>query len=294
MAGSRNLPPLRALRVFEAAARQRGFAGAARELCLTQPAVSQQIKLLEEWYGVPLFVRGHNDVKPTPQAEALLPTVRAAFDAIDDASRQVRGEPSRLQVRIAAMPNVAMNWLAPRLGRLLAAVPGIAVDVVTEVRPLSDVFRDCDLAIHPYQPSPQYAFEPLLTTTMFPVAHPSLVARGRLRTAADLARVPLIHFARAPGAWRDWFEAAGVPGPESAPALRFDSQMIVIEAARAGLGVALGWSVFNEADLAAGRLVAPFDLRVPSEQAWFLVRPKALRNQRIEPVRRWLLDEARG
>ncbi len=294
MRGARNLPPLRALRAFEAAARLRSFSAAARELFLTQSAVSQQIKLLEEWYGVPLFRRGANDIATTPQAEALLPVIMGAFDAIDAVSHGLRGDGPPVTIRISALPNVAMNWLVPRLDRLQAALPGMAFDIATTLRPLADVFRDCDLAIYPFEVSPQYEFEPLLTTRMGPVLLPSRQAAWRIREPADLLAAPRIEFAHAPQAWPRWFAGHGISAGASPPVARFDSQMIVIEAARAGLGVALGWSVFNDADLGAGRLVAPFGLTAPSEQAWFLVRPRARYNPHVEPVRRWLLAEAGG
>ena len=285
---------MRALRAFEAAARLRSFSAAARELFLTQSAVSQQIKLLEEWYGVPLFMRGANDIVTTAQAEALLPVIMGAFDAIDAVSRELRGDGPPVTIRISALPNVAMNWLVPRLGRLQSALPGMAFDVTTALRPLADVFRDCDLAIYPFEVSSRYEFEPLLTTRMGPVLLPSRIETWQIRAPADLLAAPRIDFAHAPHAWQRWFASHGISATAAAPIARFDSQMIVIEAARAGLGVALGWSVFNDVDLSAGRLAAPFGLVAPSEQAWFLVRPRARYNPHVEPVRRWLLAEAQA
>lgn len=290
---TRPLPPLRSLQAFDAAARHGSFARAARELFVTQAAVSQQVKRLEEWLGCVLFERHQSHVKLTPAGESLQPTLRAAFASISDAALALRHGEEPMRVRISALPNVATHWLIPRLGKLLERMPNLQVEVSAAVRPLAEVFRDCDIAIRTWQDAPEFVFEYLFGADMVPVASPSLLAGRDLRDPADLLELPLIHLLPSDD-WAGWFEAAAVPFNRGLRDLRFDSLALALAAAKAGLGVTLGRTPFIAAELERGELVEAFPLRIASPETWYLVLPRSLRHERIGPVREWLLHEAFG
>lgn len=281
------------MRAFEAAARCGSFAKAARELSITQAAVSQQVKLLEAWFGKVLFERHQNAIELTPAGAELLPTVRAAFDALSEASMALRDGNRQMRVRIAAFPNIATNWLIPRLHRLRQVLPEVDVEIVTAARPLTELFQECDIAVRTFQDAPQFSFEYLFSADMYPVVSPSLL-RGRvLRAPEDLLSLPLIHFSQSPDDdWRRWLNAAGVACDGSLKGLRVDSHSLAIAAARHGLGVALARTPFASEAERESPLQVPFELKIPSNESWYLVLPKALRHERIRPVWQWLLDEA--
>jgi len=289
---ARRLPPLHAVRAFEAAARYCNFAQAGKELNVSASAVSQQVKVLEAWFGFALFQRGKNSLELTREGEALLPPLKVAFDSIAEVSGQLRGDQRAGRVRIAAYPNLALKWLVPRLALLHERVPGIEIEITTAIKPLPELFTQCDLAIRTYEHAPQFSFDRLLTAELFPVAAPGLVSE-RDPSPQALLRYPLLQLEHAPGDWRSWFEAVGHHLDEVARTLWFDSQAVMIEAARHGHGIALARSPFDDRDVADGVLHRLSPISVVCDESWYVIAPEALRRGKAWDVKHALLDEAR-
>ncbi len=291
---SRILPPLRAARAFEAAARLGSFVQAGRELHQSATAVSQQVKVLENWLGVDLFQRQHNFLVLTPQGEQLLPGLKVAFDTLAEATGEVRADAGQRQVRIAAFPNVALNWLVPRLDAMRQAFPDVAIDVRTITAPLPELFRRVDLAVRVYEHAPQYQFDFLFAAELFPVASPRLegLPRRLPMSPAELLTLPLLHLSHFPEDWRIWSQAAGLQGATPRVALQFDSQAVMMAAAERGLGVALARSPFDDEAVRAGRLRVLHPVRVPCPEGWYVITPATLRHGKVSAVRDWLLAHA--
>lgn len=289
----RTLPPLRASRAFEAAARHCSFAQAGKELHLSAAAISQQVKVLEEWFGFPLFQRQHNSLELTGKGRTLLPLLKVAFDALSEATEAVRDEDRLQRVRIASYPNFAMKWLVPRLSDLRERMPTLEIEIITSSEPLLQLFHHVDLAIRVYEDAPQFTFDPLFSARLFPVAAPRLVAAGKraISDPAELLEMPLLHLTHSPEDWRVWFDAAGVSSAQPKSAMWFDSHAVMIEAARRGLGVALGRSPFDDEAVANGRLHELFPLRVSGNHGWYVIAPSTLRSGRAAAVRDWLLAQ---
>lgn len=289
----RQLPPLRAARAFEAAARYCSFAQAGKELHLSATAVSQQVKVLEAWLGATLFQRQHNSLVLTEEGRALLPAFKVAFDTLAEAVGDVRNELTVRRVRLAVYPNFAMNWLVPRLAELRRQMPDLELEVLTTTLPLSDLFNHVDIAVRIYEHAPQYDFEYLFSAELFPVA-----AKGTIPDAAWLAsdpaslmRQPLLHLRHCPEDWRIWLQAAGVANARPQAAMWFDSQAVMIGATRRGLGVALARSPFDDELIAQGVLEVLHPLRVPFHDGWYVITPRTLRRGRASAVRDWLLSQ---
>jgi LysR family transcriptional regulator, glycine cleavage system transcriptional activator len=259
----RVLPPLNAIRAFEAAARHGSFKEAASELGVTHGAVSRHVRLLEDWLGHPaLFHRLNRGVVLTPTGAALLDEVAPALDRISAASqrhRGRRGEAPAAVLRVNALATFSLRWLLPRLASFRERHPGIEVRLTTSNDPVESVREPHDVVIRG-GPDTFYGFTSrlFLSERRLPVCSPALLARLPLHEAADLSRHTLLHVATMPRLWKDWLRAAGVPDLEPVASLTFDHFFLTIQAALDGLGVAMGPTALVADDLAAGRLIAPF------------------------------------
>ncbi|MSP68569.1 MAG: transcriptional regulator GcvA, partial [Alphaproteobacteria bacterium] len=297
----RRLPPLGAIRAFEAAARHLSFTKAAAELFVTQAAVSHQIKALESHLGVPLFRRLNRAVRLTDAGQAYLPTVREAFDLLDQATRRLVDHERTAPVRVSVLPSFAAKWLLPRLSRFRARNPGIDVTITAAEQVADLVAGEADLAIrygHGRYPGLRADF--LRGESVFPVCSPALLAgEVPLATPADLRHHTLlhddhpVHTASYHPTWREWLKAAGVAGIDADRGSTFNDAALMVQAAIQGHGVALGRDALCADDLASGRLVRPFDLSLVGASAYYVVtlvtpapRPAAA------AFRQWLLDEA--
>jgi LysR family transcriptional regulator, glycine cleavage system transcriptional activator len=289
------LPPLNALRTFEAAARHLSFTKAAAELFVTQAAVSHQIKALEDHLGLPLFRRLNRGLMLTDEGQALLPYVRDAFDQLAVGIRRLRQGQSSGVLTISVLPSLASTWLIPRLRDFQTRHPEIEVHMTATER-LVDFGREpVDAAIrYGLGHWPGLRVEPLLSAEMMPVCSPALLDGPHpLRTPDDLVHHQLLHVLNAPDDWRIWLTAAGVEGVDPDRGLKFDHTALAIQAALNGLGVAMGPGPLVDGDLAAGRLVEPFDFELPSNSAYYFVAPEATADQRkIRAFRDWLCAEA--
>jgi LysR family glycine cleavage system transcriptional activator len=259
----RVLPPLNAIRAFEAAARHGSFKDAAAELGVTHGAVSRQVRLLEDWLGPPdLFHRLNRLVVLTPTGAALLDEAGPALDRIAAAAHRHQGRHGAAApavLRVNALATFSLRWLLPRLALFRAQHPGLEVRLSTSNDPVDSVRESCDVIIRG-GPDAFYGFTArlFLPERRLPVCSPALLARLPITRPADLEQHTLLHVASMPRLWHDWLKAARAPKLEHAAALTLDHFYLAIQAAMDGLGVAMGPSALVADDLAAGRLVTPF------------------------------------
>lgn len=293
----RRLPPLNALRAFEAAARHGGFVAAAEELAVTPAAVSHQIKGLEEILGVPLFVRMHRAVELTSAGRALLPGLTDAFDrmarTVDDVVRQM--DQSR-PLTISASPSFAAKWLMPRLERFLARHPDYPVRIDADQRVVNLYAEDVDMAIRLSENPGDLETIPLFADRLFPVCAP--VLRVALTAPSNLSRQTLIYdtlYEKTTGShgWVSWLARAGAAGLRPLKELSYSHSTLCLDAAVRGQGVALGRGSLVEAELKGGALVRPFQVSSESTLRHYLVwaRDRPLRPA-AEAFRDWLVEEA--
>lgn len=292
---SRRLPPLTALRAFEAAARHMSFAKAAEELFVTPAALSYQIKSLEEHFGLALFRRLNRAVELTEAGRLLAPGVAEAFGRLAEAARAVERSRDTGALTLTAGPGFTAKWLAPRFFAFASAHPGIELRFVASLR-LMDFDRDgIDAAIRFGITVEEGLFHEELTPDwVTPMCSPP-VAAG-LAAPADLAGRPLIHddslgHLGGPGGWEAWFRAAGL-GEVPRGGSRFSQADHAIDAALAGAGVVLGRGSLAERDLAAGHLVAPFRLALEPAPRYRFVCPAGQETApHIRTLRAWLRAE---
>lgn len=289
----RRLPPLSAVRVFEAAARHENFTTAAAELGMTQAAVSYQIRLLEERLGTILFRREKKRVYLTDAGARIAPQLTRAFDAIDGAFARLRAEDEAM-LTISTSNTFANTWFAWRLGGFQMAHPDMAVRLAATDALADFVTDDVDVAVRSGRgPWPDLAAELLFRVNFTPMCSPDFLARhGGALAPADLLRLPLI----SPHDiwWPYWLREAGVDVPEGSirPGIRLDSQAHEGNAALAGQGVAMLTPFFWREDLKAGRLVRPFAQVSTRGFGYWLVYPEYRRHvAKIKRFRDWLLAE---
>lgn len=296
----RRLPPLNALRCFEAAARHMNFTKAAAELSVTPAAVSHQIKTLEDFLGVSLFRRTPQGLFLTDAGQACLPGIRDGFDQLLMAVDQLRtvGETGILTVSVA--PSFAAKWLLPRLDRFQTAHPEIDVRVSASMALVDFSSGDVDLAIRYGSGAyPGLEVELLVRDTVYPVCSPALLEGPHgLRSPDQLRHHTLLHDDSPDGdescpTWPMWIRAAGIEGVDATRGPRFNQSSLVLEAALLGRGVALAKSTLADADVAAGRLVKPFDISFPVRFAYYIVHPRSKATlTKVALFKAWLKDEA--
>ncbi len=286
-----SLPPLPAIRCFEAAARHLSFTRAAEELGMTQAAVSYQIRVLEERLG-PLFLRRARGVELTQAGRQLAPAVSEAFAtlraAFEDLNQSVEGI-----LNISAVNTLGSNWLVPRIGAFQLAHPGIAVRLEVTGRMTDFAREEIDVGIRAGAGEwPGLVSHWLMNMRYTPMLSPRLLdGAGRLEAPADLLSLPLIE-ASDPW-WLDWFTAAGVPDPDldGRGDIRLGTQHLAANAALGGQGVAILSPEFYSEEIAEGRLVQPFPLIMTSSASYWLVYPHARRQSpKIRAFRDWLLE----
>jgi LysR family glycine cleavage system transcriptional activator len=293
----RALPPLGALRAFEAAARLGSVTAAADELCVTHGAVSRHIRGLEDWAGVALFDRIGKRLKLTDAGRAYRDALSLAFDGIASASARLKeaGRKTSL-ITVNALPTLAMRWLLPRLASFQARSPGVELRLVTSDEAIARLPQGSfHIAIRREMPWPKgFTGAPFLAEREIPVCTPKLARSLKIKSAADLSRATLLHADTRPGAWTRWLEAAGATNVEkSASRQRFDHFYLALQAASDGLGIALGPLPLIADDLTGGRLVAPLKGPALPSRAYCWVTPEATaRDPAVAAFCKWL--EAEG
>ena len=300
MTMSRRLPPLNALRAFEAAARHLSFAKAAHELNVTPAAISHQIKGLEDYLGVKLFRRAKRAIWLTEAGQACLPDLREGFDRLAAGMDRLRNLDDSGVVTVSTPPSFAAKWLVPRLDRFRAARPDIDVRVDAAMQLVDFVRDEVDIGVR-YGSGhyPGLESELLMCEEVFPVCSPDLLTGPNpLATPADLLTHTLLHedqghYDETFPDWRMWLLAAGAHDVDPTRGPRFSSSELVTQAAVDGHGVALGRSVVVAGDLAAGRLVKPFELTYPVSFGYYVVLPAiALERAKVAAFRDWIKAEA--
>jgi LysR family transcriptional regulator, glycine cleavage system transcriptional activator len=309
------LPPLNALRVFEAAARHLSFKDAAVELHITQAAVSHQIKALEEYLGVELFRRAGRGVQLTDAARACLPKLREGFDALASAVELIRERGDEAELVITAPPVFTARWLMPRLADFSKREPKVELRVFASSKMVdagaldsTSLVGDLDLrtessAVQIHLGHGEYAghrADRLFGVRMAAVANPALVkGEPGLKTPTDLAHHTLLHddameIVAGGNAWQKWLHTAGVTDEvDASRGPHFSSNILSLEAASQNLGVALALRPLVDADIASGRLCEPFEaFEVKPQSAYYLVCPEVIADRPpVAAFRKWLLAQ---
>ncbi len=299
----RRLPPLNALRAFEAAARHLSFEKAGDEIAVTASAVGQQVKSLEAWIGRPLFVRlPAKGVALTSLGQRYATAVTDTLNRLDEATAQALKPENAHVITVSLMPSLATNWLIPRLGAFREREPEIDVRVSVSMRLADFVRDDVDVAIRFGRGNyPGLRTDLLMEEYFFAVCSTALQndPDRPLREPEDLRRHTLIHEI-AEGildyaTWDSWLAAIGVTGIDTSRGPRFTHTYLCLQAAAAGQGVALATTALIGDHLSAGRLVKPFPHQVRGEYQYYIVCPEDVADRpAIAAFRAWLLDEAKA
>lgn len=294
------LPPLNALRAFEAAARHLSMKEAAVELAVTPGAVSQLVRGLEQRLGTPLFRRGNRSLALTEAGQSYFVPIRHAFRQIGEATRRLRALPNAGMLTVSAPPAFAASWLVPRLGRFRARHPDFELNIAT-TRGLANFATDgVDVGIrHGLGRYPGLRCDRIASVAMIPVCSPHFLAslgESVPRRPADLLALPLLHDAERQD-WALWFQAQDVAdlGQAASSGISFDDQMLLIRAAASDQGIALVTETLARPELDHGTLRRVLDVAWPQEFAYWLVSPRATAEQpKIVAFRDWLLAEGKG
>lgn len=289
-----HLPPMNAVRAFDAAARHLSFRRAAEELCVTAGAVSRQVANLEAFLGTRLFVRRHRQVVLTRAGKIYLADVHEGLSRIAQATSALDTRLNDNVLRLKLPPTFALRWLMPRLARFHAHHPDVSVQITTSHAPADFANEDIDAAIH-YSGGLARGFlgERLFSEMLIPVHRAgSAVPEGRC-SASDLAGRMLLHSFRRPDDWPRWFAAAGVPDFQVKQSLVFENSSMTYQGAMDGLGVAMAHVAFVADELRSGRLVCPVDVVLKGRIAYFLVYPRErARSASLRAFHRWIAHEA--
>ena len=295
----RCLPPLNALRAFEAAARFGSFKDAAGELGVTHGAVSRHVRLLEDWLGPPgLFRRLNRRVVLTSSGAALLAEAGPALDRLSAAAarHQARdGIASLAMLHVNAPATFSLRWLLPRLNQFRERHPEIEVRLSTSNNPVEFLRDPYDVIIRG-GPDTFYGFTPrlFLIERRLPVCSPALLTRLPLEQVVDLRRHTLLHTSTLPRIWPDWLAAAGGQGIKPASSLTLDHLYLTIQAALDGLGVAMGPTALVADDLGAGRLTTPFaKVSLPTRNYHAYLPDAQARNTSANAFCAWLEETGR-
>ena len=290
----RRFPPLISLRDFEAVARHLSFTKAAEELNVTQAAVSHQVKKLEEWLGAPLFLRLNRSIRLTKEGEAYAEPLKRAFDIIADATQAVLEKSEPNSISIATFDSIAANWLAPRIRKFQSHMPDSSIKIETRNYHTDFSEDDVDVEIRYGDGDwPGQHVTKISDEHIFPVCSKRLLGRKRKLDNPDgVKKFELLHDEMVTD-WADWLRAAGGDIEGADKGLRYNHSHIVIQAALAGEGMALGRSMLVADELERGNLIAPFDIKVRSKFSYYLVCPKDLaETDWVCAFREWLLTEA--
>src|SRR5512134_2552261 len=308
------LPPLNALKAFEAAGRHLSLKKAAGELNVTPAAVSHQIKALEDYLGVKLFLRRNRGLELTDAARECLPKLREGFDSLTQAVERLRARKGGGMLTVSAAPSFAARWLMPRLHRFLESHPEIDVRISARLRQSAEGGRrgaaaeratvdawlsDSDVAIlYGRGDYPGFAVDKLFDLSVTPICSPRLLTDPEhpLLRPADLKHHLLLHddtgdLYDGVSFWDVWLKAAGVQDVDLSHGAHFSHAVLAFEAAAEGHGVVATMPLLAETDLNAVRLVTPFALRAPLQSSYYLVRDVARARPDVVAFRKWLLEE---
>jgi LysR family transcriptional regulator, glycine cleavage system transcriptional activator len=288
------LPPLNTLKAFEAAARRESFTHAAEELCVTQGAVSQQVKALEEGLGIKLFNRERQRLVITEAGRDYLLVVRDALDRIAIGTERLLQRQNTGVLTVSTSPDFAAKWLVHRLGHFAESHAGIDLRVSATLHHVDFAREDVDLAVrHGEGNWPGLDTVQLSAEQLFAVCSPKLLSgRHRLSRPADILKFPLIHLDDRAD-WAKWLRSAGINDSDVTHGPVLNRASMVIDAAIDGQGIALARTTLAAWDLINGRLARPFPDSLPLSKTYWIICPKATSNMpKIVTFRDWLLAEA--
>jgi DNA-binding transcriptional LysR family regulator len=291
----RKIPSMEALIAFESAARHQSFTRSADELALTQSAVGRQIACLESYLGIPLFNRIKKRLSLTDAGRAYAQQVRDHLERIErDTLAAMAQRDAGGILELAVIPTFATRWLIPRLPRFYERHPHITLNLTTRAEPFLFTDTPFDAAIHFGQPVwPGALAHHLFGEEVTPVCSPRLLSNTAC-TPAELGRMSLLHQSARVDAWRQWFLQAGIHDACCMHGQRYETFSMLMEAARAGLGVALVPRFFVLQELASGELVVPCELSLHNDRAYWLVHPESkLGSPLLQVFQEWLIDTAR-
>jgi LysR family transcriptional regulator, glycine cleavage system transcriptional activator len=292
----RRLPSLNALKAFEAAARHESFTRSAEELCVTQGAVSHQVKALEAELGLKLFNRERQRLVITDAGREYLAVVRDAFDRIALGTARLTERQASGVLTVSTSPDFAAKWLVHRLGRFSEMHPDIDLRVSANLHHVDFAREDVDMAVRHGTGDASWKGlhgVRLATEELFPVCSPHLLPiRKKPHPIASALHLPLLHLDDYSG-WTRWLEASGIKLSKPLQGLVLNRASMVIDAAINGQGIGLARSTLAASDLINKRLIAPFDVRLPLSSAYWVVAPRAMADlPKIATFRGWLLNEA--
>ncbi|MEA2959462.1 MAG: LysR family transcriptional regulator, glycine cleavage system transcriptional activator [Alphaproteobacteria bacterium] len=292
------LPPLNPLRAFEAAGRLKSIRKAADELSVTPGAVSRQVQILETHLGIPLFRRESRSAILTAAGEQYLAAITEHIDGIREATLKLTGERGRSReiLKVRAYVTFAMKWLIPRLSSFHEANPSTEARITASLEAVDFEHEDVDGAIRLGDGHwPEYEVDRLVANELIPVCSPEFRRTTMLKHPSDLAGRTLLHSLARPDDWMYWLKAAGQTGIDAYAGLKYQSSVMVHQAAIEGQGIAIAQKVLVDDDLRRRRLVQPFKLSCDrGDFTYYLIYPKnRLRNPSFRKFRSWLVEQAR-
>jgi LysR family glycine cleavage system transcriptional activator len=272
----RKIPSTSMLIAFDSAARHLSFTRAADELAVTESAVSRKIALLEEYLAVQLFSRVKKRLQLTDAGRSYSQLVQQSLNKLElDTTLTMAHEAGRLSLELAVLPTFALKWLMPRLHEFIEQHPEVTINVTAREEPFLFSEQPFDATIHFDHPVWANALSTyLFTEELIPVCSPGLIGGKRCRQAHDLARYVLMHKTGRPDAWSRWFELAGCPDGSALKGPRYNMYAMLIEAARAGIGIALVPRTYVVDDIASGALTVPWEMLVPGAKDYYFVAPE--------------------
>ena len=286
------LPPLTAVRAFEAAARHLSFKDAATELCVSQSAVSHQIRSLEEFLGLRLFQRKPRSLELTPKGMIYYPTLSAALDNIAEVTTAIRSEAGMRKLKLHVYSTFTIRWLLPRLHDFYASYPDIEVQLYTaqndinfltsELHASIMITDDLDIHVH---------YEPLFKPELFPVCSPNYYDTHREQLSnCGLLKLDILNVFLSPDDWPTWLDSNGYSDIDPSSGLQFESYEVALASAAQGMGVAMGQQPYLEDDLVKGSLVELFpERRIANPKMWYLACRKGDEaHERIACFSSWL------
>jgi len=311
---SQQLPPLNALRTFEAVARLKSFTKASDELSVTRAAVSHQIKNLEEYVGFSLFERHTRSISLTPAGEAALPKLREGFNNISDAVHLMTSHLSNENISVWMAPSFASKWLVPRLHTFsnkfpeidmhLHAVSGLIDTTEENSYSMEELFRseDADVVIRFGSGDyPGCTVRKLFSVKAVPLCSPELLDNPDkpLKKPEDLIHHTLLHdntAYRGRPQWRDWLKQEKIKGIDHKRGLKFNHNSLALDSAIDGQGVLLGIEALARKDIKEGRLCVPFDISLPLEMSYYAIHPESVDSNQhaVNSFIEWLIEEAKS
>ena len=293
---ARRLPPFAAIRAFEAAARHCNLRAAGEELFLSVSAVSHQVRSLEQFLGVQLFIRTHNSLELTDVGRDYMLVLAQALDLIASTTAKTEAVRNTTRISINLVPSLAVLWLMPRLGSFYDKHPLVDVNIVTSVEPLGFRSGQMDMEIR-YEPISALAPNAtvLFRESCYPVCSRSYAEQtGLLENEGTLGNFTLIHCQTSPAEWDDWLAQAKLTGVRPLRILNVDTRALSLQAAESGLGAAMGRSPFALGHLAEGRLISLSERSIPTGFAYTLhLSDSSVRNPAVKAFAQWLNVQAK-